>query len=126
MKSLDQLSDSDILTLAGPYGPALIGQELFDRAQAIRKRGDDGKLGPALTDPHYAAKQAAAKTAAPVPAPDPAATKTPPVPGTWDGITLSGLKHLAMEKGVSYRPKVERAELLQALEAAGVTPPSAE
>lgn len=125
MTNYAHLSDADILTLAGPYGPALIGQELFDRAQAIKKRGDDGKLGPALMDPDYAAKQAA-KKAASTPAPDPAAPAIAPPPGTWEGITMSGLKMLAQQKQVSYRPKVERSELIALLEGAGVTPPPAE
>jgi hypothetical protein len=123
--NFDHLSDTDILELAGPYGPGIIGQALFDRAQSIRSRGDDGKLGPALLDSDFAAKQAAKRAAAAPPTDPTAPPPAPPAPGSWDDITVSGLKLLAQEHGVSYKPRVARAELLEALIAAGVTPPPA-
>lgn len=60
---LDGRSDTQILELAGTMGPGIIGQELFDRANEIRKRTSDGLLGPALTDPDYHEKQEAGKRA---------------------------------------------------------------
>lgn len=123
--NFDGLSDTEILELAGPYGPGLIGQALFDKAQSIRSRGDDGKLGPALLDSDFAAKQAAKKAANAPPADPNAPPPAPPVPGSWDDITVSGMKLLAQEHGVSYKSRVARAELLDALVAAGITPPPA-
>lgn len=132
MTDISKLSDTEVLELAGPYGPAIIGQELFDRAQKIRARGDDGKLGPAILDSDFAEKQAAKKAAA-APA-EQTGDETagsgggnPKVP-TWEGITLSGLKQLAMDKGVSYKPAQAKKKetLIALLEAAGVTPPPVE
>lgn len=125
MTNYDDLSDTEILELAGPYGPGIIGKELFDRAAAIRNRGDDGKLGPAITDPNFAAKQAA-KRAASTPPPDPADAPATTAPvGTWAGITLSGAKKLAQENGVSYKPGVKLEALLKLLTTAGIAPPPA-
>jgi hypothetical protein len=128
-QNLDNLSDTEILELAGPYGPGIIGQELFDRAQKIRSRGDDGKLGPALTDPDFSAKQAAKRAAEPQAKSDAVPPKGDGEPkvATWDDITVSGLKMLAQQRQVSYTPAQgkTRASLIAVLEAAGVTPPPA-
>jgi hypothetical protein len=39
------------LIAAKKFGPSLIGQELYDAAQAFSVRTGDGKFGPALLDP---------------------------------------------------------------------------
>lgn len=52
-KTIDQLSDQEVLTLAGTAGPGMIGEELFARAEQVRTSTVDGKYGPALTDPDY-------------------------------------------------------------------------
>jgi hypothetical protein len=124
-QNFDHLSDTEILELAGPYGPGIIGQELFDRAQKIRSRGDDGKLGPALTDPDFAAKQAAKRALEPKPEPTEPKGDAPPKVATWEGVTVSGLKLLAQQRQVSYTPQQgkKRDTLIAVLEAAGVKPP---
>lgn len=48
-----KLTDAEVLSLAGGFGPAIIGQALFERAQEIRQRTDNGRFGPALVDPDY-------------------------------------------------------------------------
>lgn len=121
------LSDNEILELAGPYGPALIGQELFDKAQEIRARTNDGKFGPAIMDPHYAEKQAALKASAKAVSgsSDSSDSGSTDDSDPWSSVTLSGAKQLAMDAGVSYAPGTKKAVLIASLKAAGVNPPAA-
>lgn len=55
-KLLNELTTEEVLSLAGPFGPGMIGQELFDRAETLRTTTDGGKYGPALLDPDYGLK----------------------------------------------------------------------
>jgi hypothetical protein len=121
------LSDAEILELAGPYGPALIGQELYDKAQEIRAQTGDGKFGPAIMDPDYDKKQKALKKSAAATAGASTADDSPPpdLSDPWSTVTLSGAKQLAMDAGVSYVPGTKKAALIEALKTAGVTPPAA-
>jgi hypothetical protein len=118
----ENLSDSEVLALAGVYGPALIGQELYDKACEIRSRTGDGKFGPAIMDPHYAEKQAAAKAAS-VPA---SSESDSPVDDSdpWSTVTRSGAKQLAIDAGISYAPNIKTADLIETLKVAGVQPPA--
>lgn len=63
-KPLNEMADSEILTAAGDYGPAIIGQELFDRAQAVRKHNPTGALGPAILGTPEEPKKSSKKKAA--------------------------------------------------------------
>lgn len=53
MTDYSKMSEADILTLAGGFGPGIIGHELYDLAQSIAIRTDNGQFGPALLDPDY-------------------------------------------------------------------------
>lgn len=123
------LSDAEILELAGPYGPALIGQELYEKAQEIRAQTGDGKFGPAIMDSDYDKKQKALKKSAAATAKsgESTADDSPPPDSSdpWSTVTLSGAKQLAMDAGVSYAPGTKKAALIKALKTAGVTPPAA-
>lgn len=46
---LDAMTDDQVLAAAGDAGPAIIGEALFARAQAIRVQNPTGALGPAIT-----------------------------------------------------------------------------
>lgn len=48
-KTVADMTDDEVLTAAGPFGPGIIGKELFDRAESIRKNNPTGALGPAIT-----------------------------------------------------------------------------
>jgi hypothetical protein len=52
-KTITELTVDEVLSLAGGAGPGLIGQELFARAEELRRTTSDGKYGPALIDPDY-------------------------------------------------------------------------
>lgn len=47
-KDLTTLSDIEVLAAVGDNGPAVVGAELFQRAEKIRKRNPNGALGPAI------------------------------------------------------------------------------
>ena len=146
-KRVAKLSDDEVLRLSGngKFGPGIIGKALHARASKIIKDTGGGRFGPAITDPDYAAKQAAAKgkrvapivpqddsgedgeddeleeevVGGPV---DPTDIKDPRNP--WTYVTLSGAKVLAQKHGVSYVPRIKRTELIGDLQAAGVVPPA--
>lgn len=54
-KTLDQLSDAEVLQLydGGRFGPAIIGQDLYDRASRLMAVSDNGRFGPAILDPNH-------------------------------------------------------------------------
>lgn len=108
-KTLDELSDAEALALAGHYGPGIIGQELYERAEAIRIATDNGKFGPALLDPNYNAKDVKAAIAASDP--------------TWDHLSRADVAALADVHGISYKAKASRTSLIELLTAAGIVPP---
>lgn len=134
-----KLTDAQVLVQSdnGRMGPGIIGKPLYDRAQEILKRTGGGVLGPAISDPDYAKKQAAARKATSPKAPklavsapsatvpdgdvDPANLSDPRNP--WTYVTLSGAKMLAQQSEVSYVPKIKRADLIAELQKKGVTPP---
>ncbi|MCU1350613.1 MAG: hypothetical protein JWO56_3643 [Acidobacteria bacterium] len=60
---IDEMSDDQVLAEARGYGPSIIGQELFDRAQRIARVNPGGVLGPAIigTDNAPAVKPPKAK-----------------------------------------------------------------
>jgi hypothetical protein len=120
------LSDAQVLQLAGGFGPAIIGEYLFTRAKDIRERTNNGQLGPAITDPNYAAKQSALRPARQIAdETGDGGEEVEPVTGDpWQFVTLSGAKMLAQERGVSYAPRVKRDDLVEALKGAGVQPPA--
>lgn len=68
MKAVADMTDAEILAAAGPYGPGVVGQDLFDAAQAIRARPGEGRFGPALLggtpDADAAVEQAHAEASA--------------------------------------------------------------
>lgn len=109
-KPLEKLSDGEVLELAGSFGPGIIGQELYERAQAIQKSNPGGIFGPAILDPNYGKDVKAAVAAA-----DP----------TWDDLTRADVAALATEHGVSFKAKASRTSLIEALVEAGITPPPA-
>lgn len=101
-KKISEMSDSEVLEAAGNYGPAIIGKELFERAQKIQKENPDAKFGPAfIDDPAEArklkkqrAREAAkatesATTTAETPA---STTTTPSVPGLTPNVPRAGKK----------------------------------
>lgn len=47
-KPVSKLSDQEVLEQAGDYGPGIIGQELYERAQQIKRDNPQGQFGPAL------------------------------------------------------------------------------
>jgi hypothetical protein len=54
-KTIDELSDAEVLQLydGGRFGPAIIGQELYERGSRILLATDNGRFGPAILDPDY-------------------------------------------------------------------------
>lgn len=100
-RTIDELSDTEVLDLAGVHGPGVIGKELFDRAKEIRSRTDGGKLGPALSNPDYGDKTVAA----------------------WEGVDRKAVAKLADKAEISYKPKTSRTDLIKMLAARGVTAP---
>jgi hypothetical protein len=130
-KAVSDLSDAEVLELAGPFGPSIIGKDLYERAQSIAKRGDDGKLGPAITDPDYAYKLPAKKKTAAKESESTEETGSgdsensteETAGGAWHHVSLSGLKIIAQNFGVSHKPRPTRAELIELLTVAKVAPP---
>jgi len=129
-----KLTDDQVLALAGPCGPSLIGAPLAERAAAVQKNRVVGTgveqliVGPALIDPNYNLRD---KTAPAVPA-APTGAVTPPLGGVteatepadpWAHVSKSGMKELAKAKKVKVAPNASKAVLQAALEAAGVAPP---
>lgn len=47
-KDVNQMSDLEVLAAVGDNGPLVVGKELFERAQRIRKRNPNGALGPSI------------------------------------------------------------------------------
>jgi hypothetical protein len=124
-----RLSESEVLARAAGFGPAIIGEALHRRAKEIRERSDNGRLGPAITDPDYAAKQEAKRTAGAVEVDSDDADGekeegSGDLKDPWQWTTLSGAKQLAQTKGVSYAPRIKRVDLIELLKAAGVEPPA--
>ncbi len=104
----ERLTDQQVLDRVGPLGPALVGQELYDRAQEIRKRTNDGVLGPAIVGS----------------APTPPAS-TPDVAG-WEGFQRNTLLKIARVHNLDVKSNYTRDELEDALIAAGIEPPDPE
>lgn len=65
-KRIEDMTDTEVLDAAAGLGPAIIGQELYDRAQAVKKQNPDGHIGPAIlaTEPLEAAPLTEKKLAA--------------------------------------------------------------
>lgn len=136
------LSDAQVLkvTSNAAFGPGIVGKPLADRAAKIMRDTGGGIFGPAITDPDYAAKQAAKRTGVlptgnPIPddlGPPPVVGEGDPIDPTdlhdprnpWMYVTLGGAKQLAMAHSVSYVPKVQRKALIEQLQAANVVPPA--
>lgn len=107
---LDGLSDSDILQRAGHLGPGIIGDELFERANEIRKRTVNGTLGPAIVG--RAGK--------------PAVVKGGDVDITpWENIPRNQCLKIAREAGIACKSNWIHDEVAEALVRAGVAPPQA-
>jgi len=125
-KKLDELWDSEVLQLAGVYGPSIISQELYDRAQKIQKTNPGGVFGPAILKADYFQSQS---PPTPSPAPKPAeeesadASGDDPSGGPWHSYSIKDLQKIAQQEGVSHKPKASRDDLISALEEAGVQPP---
>ncbi len=100
-RTIDELSETEVLELAGVHGPGVIGKELFDRAREIRSRTDGGKLGPALSNPDFGDKTVAA----------------------WEGVDRAAVAKLADKHEISYKAKTSRTDLIKMLAARGVTAP---
>jgi hypothetical protein len=119
---LEKLPPTTLLERAGKMGPAIIGRPLHYLAAQVRTTTDEGKLGPAIIDPHYHEKELARRDAAAVAGErderrttedlelaidpdspiDPSNLKDPRNP--WTYVTLSGAKQLAITNNVSYTP----------------------
>jgi hypothetical protein len=135
------LTDEQVLkeTNHGKYGPGIVGKPLAARAATLLTGTAGGRFGPAIVDPEYARKQAAAKLAAPATEGDddtedgedddiepegdvdPTNLKDPRNP--WSYVTLSGAKVLAQQAQVSHKPNLKRKELIAILQEAQVVPP---
>jgi hypothetical protein len=116
-KPLEKLSDGEILELAGGFGPAIIGQELYERAQRIQRTNPGGLFGPAILDPDYAAKQEALKIGPAIRIPDFA---------EWDQFTRKRLSQLCAEHEVSHKANATKVQLIEALVAASVERPESD
>lgn len=57
-KSVDQMTDSEVLAAVGDMGPAFVGEELHARAERIRRDNPGGVLGPAFVDTKVEAPKA--------------------------------------------------------------------
>lgn len=133
--AVDTLSDDQVLTLAGPCGPTLIGKALAERAAEVRKNrvigtGVEGLIvGPAIADPDYHEKQLAAKArAARQGEQDPQAKANKQAvrqhEDPWHHVSLSGLKALSKEHKLPVETgEGSRARMVAALEAKKVAPP---
>jgi hypothetical protein len=98
-KTLAELTTTEILELAGPYGPGMIGKELFDRAEEVRTTTSDGKYGPALLDPDYGLKVE-----------------------VWDDYARKELLVICREHELPVKSNATREELAKALARAKVFP----
>jgi colicin import membrane protein len=63
-KKVSDMSDDEVLVAAGPYGPDIIGKELHERAERIRRVNPGGKYGPTITGAATAAENQTANAAA--------------------------------------------------------------
>lgn len=108
-KPIGKLTDGEVLELAGNFGPAIIGQELHDRAAEIQRTNPGGAFGPAILDPNYGKDVKAA-----VEASDP----------KWDHLSRADVAALADVHQVSYKARASRTSLIELLTAAGVVPPA--
>jgi hypothetical protein len=135
------LSDAQILQMtdSGRMGPGIVGEAVYKRGQWITKGTDGGRFGPAITDPDYAAKQAAKRKAERAETDRVIADEEEnerfgdgeqsegelrAAVDPWSFVTLSGAKMLAQKAGISYQPRIKRAELVDLLKAAYVVPPA--
>ena len=50
--NFQDLSDQQVLDAVGHLGPGMVGRYLFERAEWIRARDAEGRLGPAMLDGH--------------------------------------------------------------------------
>jgi len=127
-KTIDQLTDQEVLQLANGFGPSIISQELYDRAQQIQKTNPGGAFGPAILKADFFPSQS------PPPSPAPSTTDTTDTTSTtgaqtssasdpWHSFSQKDLTKIAQQEGVSYKPKASRDDLISALDAAGVAPP---
>jgi hypothetical protein len=120
-------------TGGGLFGPALTDPDFAKKQQAARvatQRGDDGPESSdefdddddvdvdVDVDEDQTESTGGGAFTGNV---DPADLSDPRNP--WTYVTLSGAKMLAQQKGVSYAPRVKRAELIAALQAANIEPP---
>jgi hypothetical protein len=124
-KTLDELSDVEALALANGFGPSIISQELYDRAQEIQKKNPGGVYGPAILDPNHfpssappAEAPAGAESPAHLPA-NPATASDDP----WHSFSQKDLVKIAQQENVSHKGKASRDDIIAALEGAGVQPP---
>jgi len=150
-KSLDQLSDQEVVQMAGNFGPSVISAELFARAQEINKTNPGGAFGPSVLNPNYfpsstpASQQpsavdpsqqsgqsgqsgsgasgsgASGSGAQPLPPGQYEASANPSDP--WSAYSNKDLQKIAQQEGVSYKPKASRDDLIAALDNAGVQAP---
>lgn len=98
-KTIDQLSNSEVLDLAGNHGPAIIGKELYDRAAHLKITTDNGRFGPAILDPDYGLDI------------------TP-----WDDYSRKELLVVAREHSLPVKSNATREELAKELARAKVKP----
>lgn len=99
------MTDAEILQKAGhgKFGPALIGQDLFEVASDIMARTAGGRFGPAIANTSVALETVS--------------------PEVWEGWRRNALLAIAREHELPVKANWSRDALADALAAAGVTPP---
>lgn len=133
---VNRLSDAEVLNKVGGLGPAIVGYDLYERAARVASRTDNGRLGPALTDPAWGAKEAARVAAnraarerrlrgetAALAVAEADEDEEDDDRDPWSFVTLAGTKMLAQQHGVSYKPGTKREQMIELLKSASVVPP---
>lgn len=108
-------TDEELLAVKH-FGPAIIGQEMYEAAQAVAVATKDGIFGPALlaSDPIVPAPIVEKPAPAPVKS-DPEPPATPPA---LDTLSYQALRSMAAERGLKFESSPNRQTLVAALEAA--------
>lgn len=90
-------------------GPAIIGQEMYEAAQALSFESAEGVFGPAIlaTEPLTRAPIVSAPSGTPV--------KSDPDPSSFETLTYQQLRSLAAERGLTFETSPTKAALVEAL-----------